>query len=105
MRAFVLVLSSLLAVAYAELPKANEYTSTDCSGDLNFGHHSDTLTDVTMDDTSHSVFMAGGEWAGYSQKGSGGCSGEMLGTMEGGCNNLDTGKAQRVQCVKHNPFS
>jgi hypothetical protein len=75
------------------------------SGDINFPHHSDTLTEVTMDDTSHSVFLAGGEWAGFSQKGSGGCSGELLGTMSGGCNNLDTSQEKRVACVKFNPFS
>ena len=58
-----------------------------------------------MDDTTHSVYLAGGQWAGYSQKGSGGCSGDMLGTMKGECNNLDTDMAQRVACVRINPFS
>ncbi|KAK3306175.1 uncharacterized protein B0T15DRAFT_575366 [Chaetomium strumarium] len=107
MRHFALILlPAFIALAQAELPKANEYKSGDCNPDsLNFGHHSSSLKEVTMDDTSHSVFLAGGEWAGFSQKGSEGCSGELLGTMKSGCNNLDTDKAKRVACVKFNVFS
>jgi hypothetical protein len=60
-----------------------------------------------MNDTSHSVFLAGSQWVGFSQKGSNGCTGDLLGTMQGACNNLVTGipGGRRVEYVRLNPFS
>ncbi|KAI1326450.1 hypothetical protein F5Y16DRAFT_228855 [Xylariaceae sp. FL0255] len=41
----------------ATRPKANEYKSGDCSGAINYSHNSFFLKDVTMDDSSHSVYL------------------------------------------------
>ncbi|KAI3319832.1 hypothetical protein HD806DRAFT_508076 [Xylariaceae sp. AK1471] len=91
------------------LPKANEYKSGDCSGDLNFGHHSGFLFEVTMDDTTNSVFLSG-QWDAFEGKsGDGGtCTGLWLGDIGkgGGCKNLNDdfdGKRKagaRVRCVR-----
>lgn len=67
---------------------------------MNFEHHSTSLSDVTMDSTSNSVYLAGGTWRGYTEKGSEGCSGTNLGNMAGGCNAL-TLFDQRVNCVHY----
>ncbi|GAD94196.1 small secreted protein [Paecilomyces variotii No. 5] len=87
----------------AAVPKANEYKSTDCSGPINYGHHALELGDVTMDDTSHSVYLAGASWIGYSDKtGNGGsCTGTALGLMAQQCNDLDTVYPERVKCVRN----
>ncbi|KAJ9212948.1 hypothetical protein DTO166G4_5452 [Paecilomyces variotii] len=103
--AFV-VLAALMAgvTVHAALPKANEYKSGDCSGPINFGHHSILLRDVTMDDTSHSVYLAGTNWVGYSDKtGNGGsCTGAALRILNGKCNNLDTADpGTRIRCVRN----
>jgi hypothetical protein len=68
---------------------------------------------VTMDDTSHSVYLTDGthsdgtarKWVGYSDKtGNGGsCKGLYLGYMGQGCVNLDTVKNVRVKCVNSVP--
>ena len=72
------------------------------SGSLNYGHHSGLLTDVTMDDTTHSVYLSGADWMGFSDKESDGgrCSGFPIGVGQG-CNNLETLKpGYRVKCVR-----
>ena len=65
-------------------------------------HHSVNLAVVNMDPTSHSVYLAGGSWSGYTDYsrdvGHDGCSGENLGLLPGGCSDLDT-PAGRIVCV------
>ncbi|KUI71821.1 hypothetical protein VM1G_11828 [Cytospora mali] len=103
MLARVLAVISLLAFAQADLPKANEYTSSDCSGTMNYEHHASNLVDVTMDDTSHSVYLAGGDWSGFSEKTSdgGSCYGDYI-RLYGACNGLDqaVGSSNRIKCVR-----
>ncbi|KAK4182564.1 small secreted protein, partial [Podospora australis] len=101
-------LALLVVSASATLKKANEYKSGDCSGDLNFGHKSGNLGDVTMDDSTHSVYLATQEgddtWEGWSgkTKNGGGCTGEKLGLVPHlECLNLDTTTTQRIQCVRY----
>ncbi|KAK5635627.1 hypothetical protein RRF57_011339 [Xylaria bambusicola] len=62
--------------ARATRPKANEYKSEDCSGSVNYGHNSFLLHDVTMDDTTHSVYLTGNWelWSGKTGNG-GSCTG------------------------------
>lgn len=69
------------------------------SGGINYGHHNANLVDVTMDETSHSVYLAGGQWVSFTQKtGNGGsCHGDMVAVL-GGCNNLD--QDVRIACVR-----
>jgi hypothetical protein len=52
-----------------------------------------------MDDTSHSVYLACGQWVGFTQKtGNGGsCYGDMV-VVLGGCNSL--GHHVRIACVR-----
>ena len=74
------------------------------SGAINFPHHNDDLQDVTMDDTSHSVYLAApaGTWHAYGgNTGNGGsCSGAILGAFKHlACNNLDTTFSSRIRCV------
>ncbi|KAJ5899965.1 hypothetical protein N7495_004709 [Penicillium taxi] len=47
------------------------------SGALNYGHYSVLLDDITMDDSTHSIYLAGTNWAEFSGKTSndGKCSG------------------------------
>jgi hypothetical protein len=74
------------------------------SGALNYGHHSAFLGDVTMDDSSHSVYLAGANWVGFSDKTSNGgkCSGSALTVLQGECNNLDTAHpGKRIKCVRN----
>ncbi|CZT16384.1 uncharacterized protein RCC_02227 [Ramularia collo-cygni] len=102
----VLMAISLTAVVNAAIPKANEYTSGDCSGDLNFGHRSPFLETVTMDDTTHSVYLAGAaadlEWQAFSgkSKNDGVCIGKHLGPLGGECQNLDTVYGERTNCLR-----
>ncbi|KAJ5747856.1 uncharacterized protein N7511_009552 [Penicillium nucicola] len=99
-----LIASGAIPVVQGALPKANEYKSSDCSGALNYGHHSALLKDVTMDDTTHSVYLAGANWVGFSDKtGNGGsCSGSALTVLQGECNNLDTAHpGKRIKCVRN----
>ncbi|KAM0796113.1 hypothetical protein BDR22DRAFT_825553 [Usnea florida] len=99
----LLVTGSATAFA-AALPKANEYQSTDCSGDINFGHSASNLAVVNMDPSSHSVYLAGATWSGYSgasaNPSGSGCQGQDLGPLPGACVNLDTYFADsRIFCV------
>ncbi|PSR73977.1 hypothetical protein BD289DRAFT_487504 [Coniella lustricola] len=95
----------LLAAIYAggnasTLPKANEYSSPDCTGALNYGHHSAFLTNVNMDATSHSVYLATPddtyEWVAWSGAN---CGGTKWGALPNECNNLDRAVAGRITCV------
>jgi hypothetical protein len=55
-----------------------------------------------MDDTTHSVYLSGADWMGFSDKESDGgrCSGFPIGVGQG-CNNLETLKpGYRVKCVR-----
>lgn len=87
--------------------KANEYVSTDCSGNINFSHYggaSTSLGNVNMDPSSHSVYLAGATWSAWSAPnlngdGNGACAGEELGPLSGGCNDLDNAFSTRVACV------
>ncbi|KAK3349623.1 small secreted protein [Lasiosphaeria hispida] len=102
-------LSLMLAaagLASAALPKANEYKSDDCSGALNYGHHSFDLHTVTMDDTSNSVYQDGTRWYVFDGKTSNGgtCKGKFLGQLKastlGSCLNLNTvSPGYRVRCL------
>ncbi|CAJ2503485.1 Uu.00g108790.m01.CDS01 [Anthostomella pinea] len=58
------------------------------SGDLNYGHHAhgDAHHGMSMDATSHSVYLAGVE----GTHGRGGCTGDKIGTLGSACQNLDT---------------
>ncbi|KAF5719717.1 small secreted protein [Fusarium mundagurra] len=108
---FAQVLIALMAnTVIATNPKANEYTDSACSK-FNYGHHSQDLTDVTMDDTTNSVYLNGGngfwtgtqyEWSGYSEKSNGQCSGQKLGSLpsRGDCVDLNFHFRQRIKCVR-----
>ncbi|KAL2681126.1 hypothetical protein Neosp_008730 [[Neocosmospora] mangrovei] len=102
---FVLALATSVGLVSAALPKANEYKSNDCSGDLNYGHHAFDLHMVTMDDTTHSVYQAGTSWYLFDGKtGNGGrCEGEFLGQVSGDtspCLDLDnTVAGKRIRCL------
>ncbi|KAH9897597.1 hypothetical protein F4778DRAFT_783176 [Xylariomycetidae sp. FL2044] len=103
------IVALFAGLSAAALPKANEYKSDDCSGDINYHHHGDSDDNqvVGMDDTTHSVYLAGQDstkgWFGYSggktQSSGNYCTGEKLGQMHGKCNNLDTSFGSRVKCV------
>ncbi|KAF6820481.1 small secreted protein [Colletotrichum sojae] len=104
----VTALACFAGFSSAAKRKANEYKSGDCSGALNYGHHSDFLGDVTMDDSSNSVYLANTNvqsnwefWDGKTRNG-GSCGGVKLGLaphME--CNNLnDAYPGKRVRCVR-----
>ncbi|KAK3337832.1 hypothetical protein B0H65DRAFT_305153 [Neurospora tetraspora] len=104
------IILALAATALAfTRPKANEYKNSDCS-DQNYGHNSFFLEDVTMDDTTKSVYLTDGStleglskgWFGYSKKtGDGGkCSGERLGRLPEKCVNVDTLASTRIKCVR-----
>nr|CAC28780.2 hypothetical protein [Neurospora crassa] len=92
-------------------PKANEYKDTDCKN-WNYGHNSFLFYDVTMDDTTNSVYLADGYgldsktrgWCGYSEKSKDGgvCQGVNLGRMPEGCVNINevAKLVGRVKCVQ-----
>ncbi|KAM0796597.1 hypothetical protein BDR22DRAFT_866691 [Usnea florida] len=89
--------------------KANEYASPNCEGPINYGHRGFLLGlgNVNMDPTSHSVYLAGATWTGWSENsgdGNGGstCGGSNLGTLGRGCRNLDTALSSRINCVLDN---
>ncbi|KAK3392229.1 hypothetical protein B0T20DRAFT_51236 [Sordaria brevicollis] len=104
---------SLLAFAVASAsmvsatnPKANEYKDGNCKT-YNYGHARSGLGVVTMDDTSHSVYItnSGPSWYAYSDKvgktdSGGACTGEKLGHLPNGCHNLDTKFKKRIRCVR-----
>ncbi|EGO60430.1 hypothetical protein NEUTE1DRAFT_119607 [Neurospora tetrasperma FGSC 2508] len=80
--------------------------------DWNYGHNSFLLYDVTMDDTTNSVYLANGYgldskargWYGYSEKSKDGgvCQGVNLGRMPEGCVNINevAKLVGRVKCVQ-----
>lgn len=79
--------------------KANEYISHDCSGPMSWEHHSPSLSQVYMDDTSHSVYLAwstGKGWKAFSEHNRDGdttwCEGVDMGYVPRniGCINLDS---------------
>lgn len=79
--------------------KANEYSSSDCSGSMSWEHHSPSLSQVYMDDTSHSVYLAwsnGKGWKAFSDHNREGdttwCEGVDMGYVPRniGCINLDS---------------
>ncbi|KAI4870397.1 hypothetical protein F4820DRAFT_254688 [Hypoxylon rubiginosum] len=87
-------------------PKANEYKSEDCSGDKNFSHAANGLTWVTMDDSSHCVYLANQDWdtrtwQAYSEKTAddGLCWGDVLGNLGGEEHNLDRTYGKRIKCL------
>lgn len=84
-------------------PKANEYKSGDCSGDINYGHHSVLLDHVTMADNTHSVYLASpnGMWYAYEKKENGRCAGRKYGALVDKCVNIDTHFEWlgRIKCV------
>ena len=60
-----------------------------------------------MNPTSHSVYLAGATWTGWSENsghGNGGntCGGDQLGTLGGACQNLDYALGDRINCVLPN---
>lgn len=94
--ALVLLFLYLTIGVSATNPKANEYKSEDCSGDKNFSHAANGLTWVTMDDSSHCVYLANSDWKtrtwqAYSEKTENGglCYGDVLGNLDGEKHNLD----------------
>ncbi|KAI0172077.1 hypothetical protein GGR52DRAFT_454250 [Hypoxylon sp. FL1284] len=101
-----LALTALATGAQATNPKANEHKSGDCSGEKNFSHAANGLTFVTMDDTSHCVYLALPDWStstwqAYSEKTKDGgiCYGDVLGNMSGEEHNLDTTYSKRIKCL------
>ncbi|KAK0707708.1 small secreted protein [Lasiosphaeris hirsuta] len=100
------VMLAATGLGSAALPKANEYKTGDCSGSLNYGHHSFDLHAVTMDDTSNSVYQDGTRWYLFDGKTSNGgtCKGKFLGQIRadalGRCINLnDTVPGSRIRCL------
>lgn len=98
------MLVTMAAAAPLANPKANEYKSEDCSGDMNFEHHSLKLEHVTMDDTSNSVYLASPNfaWYAYSEKTKDGgkCTGMLLTMLPDGCNDLnEAASGIRIECV------
>ncbi|KAF3763432.1 hypothetical protein M406DRAFT_262231 [Cryphonectria parasitica EP155] len=91
--------------------KANEFSSDNCAqGTASYEHESNYNVDVTMDDSSHSVYFASGPWFYYSEKTGDGasCAGDLLGNWANDndhpCVNLDQrdGDSRRIKCVKWN---
>ena len=88
----------------------NILPSNSAQGTASYEHHSNYNVDVTMDDTSNSVYFASGPWYYYSGKSSNGgvCTGDLLGSWENDtdnpCVNLNErpGDSRRIQCVKWN---
>ncbi|CAJ2505581.1 Uu.00g129750.m01.CDS01 [Anthostomella pinea] len=100
-----LALGTSASLVAADFPKANEYTTHDCSGDLNYGHHTFDLHEITMDDTTHSVYQAGTSWYFFSGKSENGgyCEGKFLGKTKSdtpACLDLDnTVAGERIRCM------
>ncbi|KAI0126799.1 small secreted protein [Xylariales sp. AK1849] len=88
--------------------KANEYKDSACT-DASYTH-TGQLVQVTMDDTSHSVYTATSaddylKWQAFDGKTSDGgeCSGDLLGDLGGPtkpCTDLDNYfPGQRIRCI------
>ncbi|KAI1399933.1 hypothetical protein F4819DRAFT_509731 [Hypoxylon fuscum] len=104
--ALALLFLSLVSCVSATNPKANEYKSTVCSGEVNFKHASPYLTHVTMDDTSRCVYLAQSDWKtrtwqAYTEKTKDGglCWGYAMGNLGGEEHNLDTTYEKRISCL------
>lgn len=76
-------------------------------GSASFEHHSNYINDVTMDDSSHSVYFASGPWYYYDGKTSNGgqCMGNLLGRWNNDnshpCVNVDNRAGNvRIRCVR-----
>jgi hypothetical protein len=88
----------------------NIIPKTSAQGTASYEHQSNYNVDVTMDDTSNSVYFASGPWYYYSGKsGNGGaCTGDVLGSWNNDnshpCVNLNSrsGDSRRIRCVKWN---
>ncbi|KAF4465142.1 Small secreted [Fusarium albosuccineum] len=101
---------SASAIAPRANRKANEFSSDNCAqGTASYEHESNFNVDVTMDDTSNSVYFASGPWFFYGDKtGNGGsCTGELLGKWDdenNPCVNLNRrgDDGRRIKCVKWN---
>ncbi|KAK5659684.1 hypothetical protein OQA88_893 [Cercophora sp. LCS_1] len=110
----LLLLAAAATASALTRPKANEYKDTACN-DWNYGHNSFFLTDVTMDDTTNSVYLTNGQdldgenmrWYAYDDKtGNGGsCTGNFLGPMANeGCININEYIAgSRIRCLRSSP--
>ncbi|KAJ0163729.1 hypothetical protein CTA2_2503 [Colletotrichum tanaceti] len=105
---------SASAIAPRANRKANEFSSGNCAqGTASYEHESNFNVDVTMDDTSHSVYFASGPWFYYGGKtGNGGsCTGDLLGSWandeKNPCVNLDRrgDDGRRIKCVRWNNSS
>lgn len=104
----IFVLLSLTLGTHAARFKANEYKTYDCSGDSNYPHRGSV--EVTMDDSSHSVYLAvpGDDqyvWQAFEGKtmNNGACTGHVLGNLTTGadaCNNLHK-FGTKIKCVKY----
>ncbi|KAH7198393.1 uncharacterized protein B0J16DRAFT_367484 [Fusarium flagelliforme] len=102
---------SATAISPRALRKANEFVSENCAqGTASYEHHGNFNIDVTMDDTSNSVYLASGPWYFYGGKSSNGglCTGDVLGSWENDtdnpCVNLNRrgDDGRRIQCVRWN---
>ncbi|KAK4198332.1 hypothetical protein QBC40DRAFT_266875 [Triangularia verruculosa] len=114
-KTFFALLTAVTAASAATRPKANEYTDTNCQN-WNYGHNSFELGDVTMDDTSNSVYITHGQrpdgvrrwfFAYDGKTGNGGsCTGNRLTTSSSsvapsGCVNLNTAyPGKRIRCLR-----
>ncbi|KAL6364321.1 hypothetical protein LRP88_02241 [Fusarium phalaenopsidis] len=91
--------------------KANEFSSGDyAQRTASYKHESNFNVDVTMDDTSHSVYFASGPWfyCGGKTGNGGSCTDDLLGSWNNDeshpCVNLDRrgDDGRRIQCVRWN---
>ncbi|KAF5668359.1 small secreted protein [Fusarium heterosporum] len=109
----VLSLTAVTTVNAAR--KANEFVSGNCAqGTASYEHHGNHNVDVTMDDTSNSVYFGDGPWFYYSgkTKNGGSCTGQMIGSWDNDhkhpCVNLNWRSDQdtrRIKCVRWNNSS
>ncbi|KFY43726.1 hypothetical protein V495_03822 [Pseudogymnoascus sp. VKM F-4514 (FW-929)] len=89
-------------------PTNHFFSRNSAPGTGSYEHHAIGLYDVTMDDTSHSVYLAAGPWNYYSDKtGNGGsCSGDFIGRWDDEshpCVDLDAAgfNGRRIKCVEN----
>ncbi|KAI1084325.1 small secreted protein [Whalleya microplaca] len=109
---FAAAILSFAAITTQTCLKADEYASADCNY-ITYAHSCFVTRDITMDDKTHSVYLATQDddeqkWQGYTgkTKNGGACTGDFLGDMPvRGCNPLDytfkkDGAWTRVRCVR-----
>ncbi|KAI1083386.1 hypothetical protein F5B20DRAFT_577066 [Whalleya microplaca] len=101
-----LIVLAFSAIGSTTNPKADEYPTADCSGEKDYPHSNYGLTYVTMNETTHCVYLASKDWSkrtwqAYSKKtyNGGACWGDVLGNLKGGTNNLDTTFTKRINCL------